>query len=520
MLETGNFITPTLNYVRYFEKPPLLYWINAASMTLFGQTPFAARLPSALAGIFTILATYLAGRRLFDRSTGLIAALILTTSAGFLLQSRIILTDMLLTLCLSIALFSFVTALREKQKLQERLFLLFFASCAAAVLAKGLIGIVLPGGIIFAYLLLTGNWRILLNIPWFKGIIVFAAITLPWFIMISLNNPDFLHFFFIREHFQRFTSTVHKRQQPIWFFIPILLITVLPWSFYAIGGLINGWKDRKTTANATTFLLCWVLVIFSFFSLSSSKLIPYMLPVIPPLAIFIARRFSAEFALSDNTLRLPTIFAASILVTAGAILAVTPYLPQLAGPLARTGQLGREFASMIYGNSPNTSAILITSIGLLVALPGVALFIANKSRSALLLFTMLFILGLSLCIGLTQIFQRIAAERLSSRTLASQIAANSSKNTMLAQLGLYHGIPFYTHRRIVTIGDPDELQFGSQQSDAAGWFFPQSDLLKLWESNNHMLLAIRRIDLRFLEKSPVRPKILADNGASVLISNR
>ena len=148
MLERGDFITPTLNYVKYFEKPPLLYWVNAGSMAVFGQDEFAARLPSALSGLLTVLLTYLAGRQLFNRRTALVGALILGSCAAFLLQSRIILTDMLLTLCLSAALFSFLLAVRntEPQRVKQ-LFRLFFICCGLAVLTKGLIGMVLPGEI-------------------------------------------------------------------------------------------------------------------------------------------------------------------------------------------------------------------------------------------------------------------------------------------------------------------------------------------------------------------------------------
>src|SRR6185369_2306622 len=237
--ERGDLITPTLNHVKYFEKPPLLYWINAASLKLFGQTELAARLPSALCGLLTVLATYIIARRLFERRTALISALILGTSAGFVLQSRIILTDMLLTFCLTAALGAFVVAAqREGRRSRALPWYLFYLFCALATLAKGLIGIVFPAGIIFFYLLLSRRWRLLTEMRLGTGLLLFLAVAAPWFVVVSLRNPEFAYFFFIHEHFERFTSTVHGRYQPFWFFVPVLLGTMLPWAFFIPGALI------------------------------------------------------------------------------------------------------------------------------------------------------------------------------------------------------------------------------------------------------------------------------------------
>ena len=272
MLEQRDFVTPTLNYVKYFEKPPLLYWLNAGSMSLFGKNEFAARFPSALAGLCTILLTYATGRRIFNRRTAMIAALILGTSTGFFLQSRIILTDMLLTLCLSAALFSFLKASGGKGPAGRRSYWLFFLCCGLAVLTKGLIGIVLPAGIIFWFVLLGRRWQLLREIPWGSGLLCFAAITVPWFILVSRANPEFPYFFFIHEHFQRYTSTVHHRSQPFWFFVPILLLCLFPWSLFLWGSLKRAWQQHYRGKNdAPLFLLVWPIVILLFFSFSISS---------------------------------------------------------------------------------------------------------------------------------------------------------------------------------------------------------------------------------------------------------
>ena len=292
MLERGDLITPTLNYVKYFEKPPLLYWINAASLKIFGQNEFAARFPSALCGLLTVLATYVIARQLYGRRAALISALILGTSAGFVLQSRIILTDMLLTFCLTAALGSFIVAAgREGRRSRALPWYLFYLFCALATLAKGLIGMVFPAGIIFFYLLLSRRWNLLREMRLVPGLLLFLAVAAPWFVAVSLRNPEFARFFFIHEHFERFTSTVHRRNQPFWFFVPVLLGTMLPWSFFIPGALVRAWRDRHhEDGRAGMYLLIWTALIFLFFSKSNSKLIPYILPIFPPLAILIGHR--------------------------------------------------------------------------------------------------------------------------------------------------------------------------------------------------------------------------------------
>ncbi|NJD91029.1 MAG: phospholipid carrier-dependent glycosyltransferase, partial [Geobacter sp.] len=232
MLERLDFITPHLNYVKYFEKPPLLYWMNALSMAIFGQNEFAARLPCALAGLLTILFTYWLGRKLFDRLTGLYSAIIIGSCLGFIAQARIPLTDMPLTLCLTVSLGSFILAVNSEGREKCGYLYLSYAAAAMAVLAKGLIGILFPGAIIFLFMLFRKRWRLLLEMRIVTGLALFFAIAAPWFILVSMRNPEFARFFFIHEHFERFLTKVHSRYQPFWYFIPVLIGIMLPWAIF------------------------------------------------------------------------------------------------------------------------------------------------------------------------------------------------------------------------------------------------------------------------------------------------
>ena len=522
MLERGDFVTPTLNYVKYFEKPPLLYWVNAASMAVFGQQEFAARLPSALSGLLTVLLTYLAGRHLFNRRTALIGAAILGSCAAFLLQSRIILTDMLLTLCLSGALFSFLLALRSAEQHRSRLlFRLFFICCGLAVLTKGLIGIVLPGGIIFWYLLLSGRWSLLREIPWISGLLLFALVTVPWFVLVSQANPEFPHFFFIREHFQRYTSTIHRRSQPFWFFLPILLLTMLPWSFFLPGSLSRAWRERQSSKGTTLFLLLWPVVIILFFSLSSSKLIPYILPTFPPLALLTAHRLSGHWHTRRPDYTTAQVLLAIILLIVGTALALLPLMEWLPPLLYKSGQTGRELAAMLTGPSPMLTLHQTLVPGSLLVVFGLLLLWGIRTRSSLVLIGLLCCFGILLDLLLPWAFTRYGAERLSAKTLARAALQNAGPDTLLAQSGPRQGMNFYTGKRLVTVGDADELTFGSTQGDHTDWFMTRERFLPLWQSDRQIMLVIPRHEQNIYD--PVLPgvtaRLLADNGSLLLLSN-
>jgi 4-amino-4-deoxy-L-arabinose transferase-like glycosyltransferase len=523
MLERGDFITPTLNYVSYFEKPPLLYWLNAASFKLFGLSEAAARLPSALCGLLTVLATYIIARRLYDRKTALIASLILGTSAGFVLQSRIILTDMLLTFCLTAALGSFIVAARREGRRSRPLpWYMFYMFCALAVLAKGLIGIVFPGGIIFFYLLLGGRWKLLREMRLVSGLLLFLAIAAPWFVAVSLANPNFARFFFIHEHFERYTSTVHDRQQPIWFFLPVLAATMLPWSFFIPGALVRACRNRHHDERRNgLYLLIWVFFIFLFFSISSSKLIPYILPIFPPLAILLAHRLTQ--AIDDRS---PEIKSASrllglMLYLLAAAACAYPFLPEV----ARNGapfftQYAKQFAAL-QGHAPlitTTSCIIIAA---LAAVQGSVCLISAGS-APLRMITVLSVSSLLLIVFIDwQVMPAITA-RESSRALAGAVSKIATPQTRIITWGPMQGLNWYTGRRTATYYLFDELEFGSHQGNQSGWFFDTNGLLKAWSSNQQLLFVAPRDvfdNLQLLHPLP-NPRIAGTSGRYILISNK
>jgi 4-amino-4-deoxy-L-arabinose transferase-like glycosyltransferase len=286
MVESGDWVTPRLNGFKYFEKPPLQYWTTAAFFKVFGEHDVVARLWNALCGIAGILLALGAARRLYGPGAGLLAAAALAASPLYVLLGQLNTLDMGFSFFLAASIFAF--ALGHV--------LLFWAACAAAVLSKGLAGIVLPLGTVALYILIKRDWGRIARLQWLKGGALFLLISAPWFVAVSLANDEFARFFFIREHFERFTTGVHRREQPPWYFLAVLAIGMGPVLFAALAGwwrVAKTWKVREPAFDASFFLALWAVVVIGFFSLSSSKLPAYILPAFPALAVLASAHLSA-----------------------------------------------------------------------------------------------------------------------------------------------------------------------------------------------------------------------------------
>jgi len=236
MLARGDFVTPHLNGVVYLEKPPLFYWGNAASFALFGESEFSARLFTATVSIAGVLLTYWMGAVLAGPRAGLFSAMVLCTSLYHYIVGRINTLDMTLAVAMIVAIFPAFLYLSGKRE-SRRFLLLSYAGAALAFLAKGLIGIVFPAAILVLWLLLSRRHREIGKAVSLPGLALFLAIALPWVLLVQRANPDFLWFFFVREHLLRFTTKMHHRYEPFWYFFPIVIGGLLPWLAFAPRGM-------------------------------------------------------------------------------------------------------------------------------------------------------------------------------------------------------------------------------------------------------------------------------------------
>jgi 4-amino-4-deoxy-L-arabinose transferase-like glycosyltransferase len=226
MVATGDFITPRLNGVVFLDKPILYYWLQASAIKLWGLKESALRLWPALIGIVCCLFVYLAGRQLFNRRTALLATLFLATSPLYYGAAHYANLDLEVAAFVSMTLLCFLMAMAKEEKTSTRrtLLLLAYTFAGLATLTKGLIGFVLPGLVMGTWILLLNRWYLLKTLHILTGLLIFAAITLPWYILAQLANPQFFHFFFVIQHFSRFlTMDTFNNQIAFWFYIPIFV---------------------------------------------------------------------------------------------------------------------------------------------------------------------------------------------------------------------------------------------------------------------------------------------------------
>jgi len=284
-----DWVTPHENFHPVLDKPIFFYWLIALSFKLFGVSEWAARLPSALAALGCVAVVYAFARVHWGKAQALWSGLILLTSMEFFLLARLVIFDMALTFFLTLALCAFYRASRTDDVNRRRvLCLLMYGALGAATLIKGLIGIVVPGMVIFCYLSLTEQWSILRRIYLAPGVLIFLAIVMPWYLEAGARHEGYLRYFFWDEHFGRFAGDRFDRTQPWYYFILVGLVGFFPWTLlwpFAIAGF-----RRRACDDKTLFLLLWAGVTLLFFSASKSKLPHYILPIFPALAVLTASR--------------------------------------------------------------------------------------------------------------------------------------------------------------------------------------------------------------------------------------
>jgi 4-amino-4-deoxy-L-arabinose transferase-like glycosyltransferase len=294
MAVTGDWLTPRLNGLKYFEKPPLQYWFTAAAYRLLETDEWTTRLAPAAGGFMTIIAVGVTLGALATPLAGALASLVMASFVMSIGMSHFASLDAFFTGWLTLAMCAFLRAQQAslRPSSSRNFMLLTYAALAAATLTKGPVALVIAGGTLFWYSLATrdfGPWRRLHLAP---GLALYFVLTAPWFVLVSRANPEFAEFFFIHEHVERFLTTEHNRSGPIWYFVPIFGFGVMPWLFVWAATFVRSWRDSTRDANGFDwgrFCMIWALVVFVFFSLSGSKLPSYILPEFPAIAMLLGR---------------------------------------------------------------------------------------------------------------------------------------------------------------------------------------------------------------------------------------
>lgn len=314
MLTTGDWIVPKLDGLRYFEKPVLGYWLNAASIFLFGENNFAIRLPSALAaGLSAMLIGFLV-RKFRDGRSALLAAMAYLTCFEVFGVGTFCVLDSVFSMCITATLVFFFFAWHENESMTKKNLLLILAgfSCGLAFLAKGFIAVVLPVSVIAPFLLWQHQWKALFKI-WWIPFTVAIAVALPWCIAVYRKEPDYWRYFFWQEHVQRFLNPDGgQHSSPFWYFIPVILAGALPWTTWLPSASI-GLKNLGFRDPFIRFAICWLLFPFLFFSACEGKLGTYILPCFPPLVMLLVIGFLRWYTFAGKAIK----FRKDLYISAG-----------------------------------------------------------------------------------------------------------------------------------------------------------------------------------------------------------
>ena len=514
MIELHDWVTPRLNYVKYFEKPPLFYWLVGLSFRAFGMTEWSARLVPALSGLLVVVVTYLLGRSMIGPRGALIASAVLATSPLFFAMSQVVIIDMLLTACMTVALAAAYAAHRSASPL--RWAVLAAAATGLGVLAKGPIALLLTGGIVLSFLALRRDGATIGLFLGRRPILVFLAVVAPWFILVSVRNPEFPHFFFVRENFERFASAAVGHPEGPFYYLPVVFGGLFPWTLLA-GVLavhrLGRERLRAIPSDAWLFLGLWGAIEVGFFSLSSAKLAPYVLPAFPAFALLLGGWIDG--LLDDEPTRaviLPR-FIRCLAWLAGLLLAVSLVGLLFAGPIAdwlrrdRVDVFAANFAVMLF-----TAALL----------PLIALNLRPRLMAHAGAFATLAVVVIGVGIGLAGAVGGRTITKTARDLAVAIVPEKSPSDLLVAYRKVMPGLSFYTRGRVVQVQAYGELDFGAEQSsDEAEFFWDDTERLESeWRSSRRVFIATNRdLEETLAARLDPRPKVLARDGNRVVLVN-
>ena len=494
MLHGGDWITPRLNGLLYFEKPPLQYWGGAASLWLFGANEFAARLWPGLAGLATVALVGVTAARLWGANAGLYAWLIAGSTTWIVLNSHFLSLDAGLTAALTLVLCGVLRAERPGAAPREQRgwMVAAWAGMGLAVLSKGLVGVLIPGAVLILHSLWRLDFSVWRRLRWLPGLSALLLITVPWFAMVSARNPDFANFFFIHEHFQRYLSSVHRREGAWWYFVPYLLVGFLPWTSAL------PWVLRPHRSDfAASLLLVWVVFVFAFFSLSGSKLPSYILPLFPALALLLAREIGRADA---RTLRwhllLPT------LLWAAALLALTQIDRFIAkdAPRAAVESLARGIG---------TGAVLVLLAGALAW----SLLGRQRKTAALAVFAAAHLVATLVVAQSYEPYGQLKSGAAIARALAPHI---DSDTPVFSVRSYEQTLPFYLGRPIILVDYRDEFEFG-QTHEPERWIPTLDAFIERWMREPRAAAYLEKDTLDELRRRGVPMQVIYEDPRRLMV---
>ena len=496
MAASGDWVTPRLNDLKYFEKPPLQYWMTAAAYRAFGESPWSSRLWSFALAFGCLPLVFAWTRRQYGERAGWAALLAAAVSPYFGIVGHLNLLDSGFTFWLTATVLAFLEAQTSEPGSgpERRWMLTCWVMAALAVLSKGIVVGVLAGGSLIVYTLLerdTRPWKRLHLLP---GVPLFLLVTAPWFILVSRRNPDFLQFFFIHEHFARYLTTVHQRVEPWWYFIPILLVAVLPWLPPFVRACRSAWSRPAVPFKALKFLLIYAAITFLFFSTSGSKLAPYVLPVIPALAVVLGAQCSEG----------PWLLARTAWIGAGLLLFVAAGWSGYC--LHRNGALPPEVAIW------SLAAVVAGFIGVLAS---------RRSRGKLPIGRVCTVAAAAI-LGWQCLMVAYAATppARTSRDLVAAVRPYVHPDTALYSVGQFREtlLP-YLRRTLIVVDYEGELEFGMHAQPGHN-SATDSEFIQQWTSSNDAIAFIAASQWPRYQHGGLPGHVIAADSETVAVSRR
>ena len=570
ILERGDWVTLHANGVRYLEKAPLMYWLMAAAFSVFGVTEAAARLPLVLGTLAFVLTLYAFGRVVFDARTGFYAGLAGATSFGVFLFTRITIPEILLAFFVTAAFLFFVLgqrglerpalpgarasfppdrapgsagipARRSRTNQDPGLFYYgMYVMLALAVLTKGLIGVLLPGGIVFVYLLLTGRLRpaVLLQMRIPAGTLVFLAIAAPWHILAGLRNEKFFWFYFMNEHFLRYLgkrAPVDYDTVPLLAFYGLHLVWLFPWTPFlvlAARRIPHPLRARLESERTALFLWIWAAFVVLFFSFSTRQ--EYYTFTAYPAMMLLAARALADLETAPGRALLRAHWALAAVGVAAAVglaaMVAVSLGTRVEGDIATVLTKNPEYYALSLGHifdlTPDAFAALrFPALGAALALAGgalTALWLRHRRRDTAA--TVSLALMAALFFFCAHSAYKVFNPYLSSKLLADVLAGAARPGDRIVIDGEYESgstLNFYTGRQVHLLnGRSANLWWGSFYPDAPRIFLEDRDLVRMWHEGGRVFLFLERDKQEHFEKLLGPVSVLARSGGKLIVTNR
>ena len=516
MLATGDFITPRVDGIAFLDKPILYYWLQAAALKLFGIKEWAVRFFPALIGLLGCLVTYLAGRQLFDRRTGILSAIILGSSPLYFAGAHYANLDLEVAVFIGSSLMCVCVAIQREGFVGLRYLLAAYIFAALAFLTKGMIAIVFPAMIVGLWIIFQWRWNTLRQLHLATGFIIMSAIALPWYFLEQQVNPEFFHYFFVTQQVTRFLSGAEfNNKSYAWFYAPVVIAGFFPWVIYLFQALINAIKNvivSKAAHPTEMFLLIWIIAIFTFFSIPTSKIVGYILPIFPALALLTGRYLSEIWTHPNFN---PMYIAVTIFTILGGLLGILLLLL----PNHHWVSFNVEFTPYIF------------MMAMTIFISVFASLFAMRTQTMLVLFTICLFCSATLLLTLTK-----GATHLNSNTAKPLVnilkPILKPQDEVVHYYKFYQDVPLYLEKRVTLVAnwnDPNiekndnwvrELWYGKFYQSSDAWLISEHSFWKRWNSNKRLFVFLNTSYLsQFKSHAPYYYVIGKENNI-LLLSNQ